>query len=184
VAELWSSFQHDPRDPACASLRAADRDRDLILEVLGNAFADGRLSRDEYDDRTDQLATARTLGELPDLIADLVPPFTLIARADAIAVDSGQRAIIHFAGKRREAIWEFVSASLICWVIWLATGWGGDGFDPYHPWPLYVMLGTGVNVGRVLVQRQDIIDKEVRRLERKAEKARRKELKNKPDGRQ
>src|SRR6187397_2068017 len=46
--DLWASFQHDPRDPAVAPLRASDADRNLVHGVLTEAFADGRLDREEY----------------------------------------------------------------------------------------------------------------------------------------
>ena len=69
--DVWASFQHDPRDPAVASLRAADADRDIVHNVLTEAFADGRLDREEYDERTAATMQARTLGQLPPLVADL-----------------------------------------------------------------------------------------------------------------
>ena len=80
MADLWSGFEHDPRDPAYAPVRASDRDRDVILHALGDAYAEGRLTREEYDERSDQVAAARTLGELPLLLADLVPTTALEAR--------------------------------------------------------------------------------------------------------
>jgi len=176
MADLWGGFEHDPRDPAYAAMRAGDRDRDLILGALGDAFADGRLTREEYDERSDQLTAARTLGELPVLVSDLLPATNLVPRAAAAlsTPDLRQRAVQKFEKDRREALWGLISASAVCWVIWAISGGG-------YQWPLWVMLGTGLNVGRVLFQRQDIIDEEIGRLERKAEKARRKELEQKPD---
>ena len=41
--------------------------------VLAEAFADGRLDRQEFDERSDAVGAIRTLGELPGVIADLVP---------------------------------------------------------------------------------------------------------------
>ena len=51
-SELWSGFALDPRDPAHAGLRASDADRERIQRVLADAFADGRLDREEHDERT------------------------------------------------------------------------------------------------------------------------------------
>ena len=76
--DLWASFQHDPRDPAVAPLRASDADRDVVHGLLTEAFADGRLDRDEYDERSTATLQARTLGELPPLVADLVPDRPLL----------------------------------------------------------------------------------------------------------
>jgi hypothetical protein len=171
MADLWSGFEHDPRDPAYAPVRASDRDRDVILHALGDAYAEGRLNREEYDERSDQVAEARTLGELPLLLADLVPTTALQARNAFVpaASDLQQRAADKYRKDRQEAWGAFIVPSAICWVIWLATNWG-EGFD-WIPWPLWVMLGTGINLVRVLAQRQMIIDNETRRLEKKAESA-------------
>lgn len=45
------------------------------------------------------------------------------------------------------------------------------GFDAQFPWPLFVMLGTGLNAGRVGWQKDEIIEAETRRLEKKERKA-------------
>ena len=74
AAEVWASFSHDPRLGPNAALRATDGDRDVVHQVLADAYADGRLDREEFDTRTAQTAAARTLGELPPLLADLVAP--------------------------------------------------------------------------------------------------------------
>jgi len=36
---FWDGFDHDPRTPDNAHLRASDRDRDVVLSLLGNAYA-------------------------------------------------------------------------------------------------------------------------------------------------
>ena len=69
--EMWSQFEHDPRSAANASMRASDRDRAVIETVLADAFAEGRLTRAEYDERTDAALASRTLGDLVPLVADL-----------------------------------------------------------------------------------------------------------------
>ena len=56
-------------------------------------------------------------------------------------------------------------------MIWFATGWGDYGWNPSFPWPLFVILGTGLNMLRVVLSRHDIIEEERRRLERKQRKA-------------
>jgi uncharacterized membrane protein len=50
---------------------AADADRERAVDVLKASFAEGRLSRAEYDDRTARGYAARTYGELAALTADL-----------------------------------------------------------------------------------------------------------------
>jgi hypothetical protein len=57
-------------------LRASDADRDRAVETLASAAAEGRLTLAEYSERTGAALSARTVGELTVLTAD-VP-----ARAD------------------------------------------------------------------------------------------------------
>jgi hypothetical protein len=173
---IWSSFTLDPRRPEYAPLRASDQDRNVVHQVLADAYADGRLDRDEFETRTADVAGAKTLGELAGLVEGLVPT------ADVPAVRPGrellsdtkiqERAVSSWQEARRNALWGFFSASLICWVIWAVTSQG-------FPWPVFVMLGTGLNLGRVQFQRQAIIEEERRKLEKKQareiEKRRRRE---------
>jgi Domain of unknown function (DUF1707) len=53
------------------SLRAADRDRDQVAEALREHYAQGRLTMEEFDERTTAATSAKTLGELRTLTADL-----------------------------------------------------------------------------------------------------------------
>ena len=69
--EVWKQFDHDPRIPANTTMRASDRDRAVIETVLADAFAEGRLTRSEYDERAEAAMTSRTLGELLPLVDDL-----------------------------------------------------------------------------------------------------------------
>jgi hypothetical protein len=50
---------------------AADADRERAVDVLKASFAEGRLTRAEYDDRAARGYAARTYGELAALTADL-----------------------------------------------------------------------------------------------------------------
>ncbi len=55
-------------------MRATDADRDSIHAVLQGAYADGRLSWEEFDARSSALLAAKTYGELAPLTADLRRP--------------------------------------------------------------------------------------------------------------
>ena len=57
---------------AFARIRASDADRDRVLDVLGAAAGDGRLTLAELDERAGAALSARTLGELAALTADLM----------------------------------------------------------------------------------------------------------------
>ncbi len=167
---VWQEFAHDPRDPSHAALRAADADRDVVRRVLGDAYAEGRLDREEFDERTDVVATSRTLGELPAIIDDLVPALTTAAVTLSTPEAVHARAVARYERSRREAVWRAIAVSTLCWVIWLATSFDSQGFDPYFPWPLFVMLGTGLNAGRIAFTRRDIVAHEARRIEKKDRK--------------
>ena len=52
-------------------MRASDRDRDTANGLLQTAYAEGRLTKEEYDERSGQVLTARTYQQLQALTADL-----------------------------------------------------------------------------------------------------------------
>jgi hypothetical protein len=163
--EVWASFARDPRDSRNTALRASDVDRDIVRQVLIEAYADGRLDREEFDARSAAVAAARTLGDLPALLADLVP----LSAVPAVAAGGGlltpaqleERALARWREERRSAVTGFVVASVICWTIWALVMLGE------FPWPLFVMFGTGVNAVRTMTSREEIVARERRRLERK-----------------
>lgn len=142
--------------------------------VLTDAFADGRLDREEYDERTAATLQARTLGELPPLMADLVPDRPLVSPASsrvplvaASASDIQRRAEDSWRDDRRGAFMGFVGSAVLTWAIWLATAWG----DWYFPWPLIVNAVAFMNFVRVAANRRELVASEVKRLERKQAKA-------------
>jgi Domain of unknown function (DUF1707) len=57
-------------------LRASDQDRESAVESVSEARAAGLLSSEEFDERTIAAYSAKTLGELRDLTADLPIPAT------------------------------------------------------------------------------------------------------------
>jgi DUF1707 SHOCT-like domain len=165
---VWDDFEFDPRSAQYGALRASDADRDVVHRVLGGAYADGRITREEFDERSEAVMGARTLGELPVLIRDLVPVSGLPVPRSVPALDVASiqaRAEVAYRRDVREAAWGFVSASIICWVIWGVTSAGA------FPWPVFVMLGTGLHLLRLLVMRADQVEEQRTRLERKERKA-------------
>jgi Domain of unknown function (DUF4190)/Domain of unknown function (DUF1707) len=53
------------------AMRASDDDRRRVQDVLNDAFAEGRLNQQEWDQRVGELATAATYAQLDRLTADL-----------------------------------------------------------------------------------------------------------------
>jgi DUF1707 SHOCT-like domain len=53
-------------------LRASDADREQVATLLSTAYAEGRLTREEHDERVDQLMEAKTFDDLIPITRDLV----------------------------------------------------------------------------------------------------------------
>jgi len=166
--EVWKQFDHDPRIPANTTMRASDRDRAVIETVLADAFAEGRLTRSEYDDRAEAAMTSRTLGELLPLVDDLP-----VAREPQSSPRSLQeQAERKWAADRREALVGLIGLSALLWTIWAVTMWGE------FPWPLFPMGFALMNLVRIQVNKDDIIEEHAKRIEKKE----RKELRRREEG--
>lgn len=55
------------------NLRASDTDRDKVATVLSTAYAEGRITLEEHDQRLDAVMRARTFDDLVPITSDLVP---------------------------------------------------------------------------------------------------------------
>ena len=162
---FWESFRLDPRQPGHASMRASDADREIVRAVLADAYADGRLTRQEYDDRLSALYGSRTLGEVPSLVSDLVPPDgPPAAPAPLRPADLRTRGARKWRRDVEESFAAFLFPSVICAVIWIVVA--GRGFF----WPVFPMLFLGLNLVKTVVQRESVIEREVLRLEEQAAK--------------
>ena len=103
---------------AGGNLRASDADRERVATVLNTAYAEGRLSRDEHDERLDQLMVAKTFDDLIPITRDLVvsrPPAEgrqpAAAPAAGFDVDTSSaskqptRLVAIFSGVARHGKW-------------------------------------------------------------------------------
>jgi uncharacterized protein DUF1707/uncharacterized protein DUF4190 len=70
-------------------LRASTADREHAIDVLKTGFAEGRLTKEEYDARAGQAFAARTLGDLATITADLPDRLTRPAAWPASARTNG-----------------------------------------------------------------------------------------------
>jgi hypothetical protein len=76
-------------------LRVGDRDRDAVVQRLQQAFAEGRLDDEEFDQRTRAALTARLSSDLVVLTRDL--PVASVAARPVAPGDAGSRAPGRFA---------------------------------------------------------------------------------------
>ena len=101
---------------AGGNLRASDADRDQVATLLSTAYAEGRLSREEHDERIDQLMAAKTFADLLPITRDLVivgPPAPVATpqSSSRFAIDTtGQnpesdKMIAIFGGVTRKGRW-------------------------------------------------------------------------------
>jgi hypothetical protein len=89
------SIRPEPRE-----LRASDYDRELVLGVLSEAAADGRITLAEHSERAERACAARTLGDLAALTSDLALP-----SAQPIRIDAWQPVSAFFGREHRAGRW-------------------------------------------------------------------------------
>lgn len=114
-----------------ADLRASDAERERTVTQLRDHFSAGRISEQEFDERSDAAYAARTVGALSELVADLP---ALPAQPPRPGHDPDREAA------RKRVLYKGGTAAitiLICIVIWAASGAG-------YFWPVWVMLGVGI----------------------------------------
>ena len=75
-----------PTGDGWAKIRAADADREHMADLLGTAYTEGRLTKDEYDARLEAAWSARTYADLEQLVTDLPVQARLPVAAGPAAV--------------------------------------------------------------------------------------------------
>ena len=124
------------------TMRASDGDRQRVVERLQGALEDGRLSMDEFTDRTGLAFHAVTYGDLAPLCADLPAAGPVIAAsvaptvgtAAAVPSRAGYLAGLPVVLKVLWTIWLVaVSVNVVVWA--LVADPAGRLSDP---WPLWV----------------------------------------------
>jgi hypothetical protein len=134
--------------------RASDAEREATADRLRAAAAEGRLDPDELDERLSAAYTARTVGDLVPLTADLPEP----------APPAPPRPGLLDSPAVRGRLATFLIANITCIAIWLATG-ADSSF-----WPGWVLLGTGIalvaTVVRTVLGVDDEDEDDRRRLDR------------------
>lgn len=137
--------------PADPRIRASDEDRDRAASLLREHHAAGRLTAEEFSERLDKAYSAKTLGDIDEIMADL-PAIDLYRLPDASLPRRGSQpgsgSLVEAAARggvaRRGrfspawgAAWSsWLGVSLVCFVVWALTGAG-------YLWPLWVVAPWG-----------------------------------------
>jgi hypothetical protein len=117
-------------------LRVSDADRDSAMAELGDHFQAGRLDNEEFGQRLDAAASARTRADLDQLLADLPRP---VPAAPHIAPQRGRQAAAVAAVLGSIAI----AALSVTIVAGAFGGWGGNSHEhggPVHWWIIVIPI--------------------------------------------
>jgi hypothetical protein len=118
-------------------IRASDEDRSQTATALGEHYAAGRLTLEEFRERLDKVYVAATLDELELLMTDL--PGTDLGRVlergtpAPVRVPAGGSALAWRSARR---FW--FAISVVVFVIWLLGGASGG------PWFLWAAVPLGL----------------------------------------
>ena len=132
----------------------------MVNDLLGTAYAEGRLTPEELDERSDLVTSSRTLGDLPPIIDDLVATTPTLTPHGGLRAEAEHR----YRQQRQNAFWGFLTPTMICWAIWAATMFGG------FPWPIFVTIASGAKFLQLVTTPSDSIAAIERDLEKKERK--------------
>lgn len=125
----WERFTADPRRPRNKDVRVGHSDRDLVADLLGDAYALGKLDNDEYNERLDKAMQIKTVGEISPLVGDLVTGSAPARRDGSRGRIIASRILLLIAGTVvgiNVLIWLLASLSagalLYFWPMWVAVG--------------------------------------------------------------
>jgi uncharacterized protein DUF1707 len=118
-------------------IRASDEDRGRAAAALGEHYAAGRLTLEEFQERLDQVYAATTLDELDRLMADLpgtdLDRFPERSAPGPVQVPAGGSTLAWRSARR---FW--LAISVVAFVIWLLGGASGG------PWFLWAAVPLGL----------------------------------------
>ena len=118
-----------------SDIRAGDADRDRVISRLREAFAEGRLTDDEFRERMDEAQHAKTFGELAVLTEDL-PHMPAPVEEPTAKRDRARRDM-------RKAWQVWVGVVVLTNVIWAIT-WATNPGAPPPYWPIWAFGPWGV----------------------------------------
>ena len=102
-------------------VRASDQERDSVVTRLKDAFAEGRLSDQDFDERVRAALTSGTRTDLDRLLGDLPSAGGHKAAAPAVSVPPGRFAIAYKNSVRRGGRWRVPEQYTS--VVYKGSGW-------------------------------------------------------------
>src|SRR5579884_444773 len=107
-----------------AQLRASDADRDSVAERLREAAGEGRLRTEELEQRIERALSARTYGQLQQLVEDL-PGRSLMrrSRGERLARLPRQLAVLAVALLGLALVAALVAGVFASWWLWVFAAW-------------------------------------------------------------
>lgn len=128
--------ENEPSPPSAdPGLRASDADREQLVDELEQHAIDGRLTTDEFEQRTGQAYEAKTVGELAALRRDLpaTPRGQTLTRRQRRS-DLTKRMLQETGGS--------AGLFVLCTAIWLVSGASGQF------WPVWVLVIVALSLVR------------------------------------
>jgi hypothetical protein len=101
-------------------LRASDSDRSATAELLRKQYAAGRLDAEEFEQRVGRCYTAKTVGELRELVLDLPQGEVKVLARDSVNVwrrPVGRRALLVPLVVAAVALSSLTGAHMV-WLVW------------------------------------------------------------------
>ncbi len=122
------------------NIRCSDADREAVAQQLRDHYAAGRLTLDEFDERTTTTYAAKTFGDLDGLLTDLpalaVEPAAPKPSVEPVRASASDRVENFRAFVAPASAW--IAVSMVCTLLW-AAGDNKGGF-----WPIWVIGPWGV----------------------------------------
>ena len=141
-------------------IRASDLDRERAVEALRDQYAEGRLTLEEFDERTSAAYAAKTWTDLRELTSDLPVSPSFGAASAAVAPGSGAAAPEQW-GQRwpgRPQGWRLVPLLPILFIWIVVAGAGAWSHTRGHFFPFFAVIPltifSGVFAWRWLLFRQ------------------------------
>lgn len=118
-------------------IRASDSDRENVVVILRDAYSTGRLTLEEFDERTTAAFAARTWGGLRELTRDLPQQAKLgLAKAEPVPPSGAEDKVPISAGQARRHF----SPMLPILVIWLGIALTAREPDAFVPVIVILLL--------------------------------------------